>query len=83
VTKVSPQGQPMISTDMVAQMLAVGATAKLSIEKLGEATCVISGSRGNVNGLSDADGKVLVDSGFATLRCAIQDRANDQNANAC
>jgi glyoxylase-like metal-dependent hydrolase (beta-lactamase superfamily II) len=64
--QASPERQAIISSDMVAQMRAAGATAKLSTEKLADATYVISGSGGNVAVLVGTDGKVLVDSGFAT-----------------
>jgi glyoxylase-like metal-dependent hydrolase (beta-lactamase superfamily II) len=55
-----------INNDMVAQMRASGAKAKLTTQKLTDTISVISGSGGNVAVLTGPDGKVLVDSGFGT-----------------
>lgn len=55
-----------INNDMVAQMRAAGAAAKLSTQELTDSISVIFGSGGNVAVLTGPDGKVLVDSGFGT-----------------
>ena len=55
-----------ISSDAIAKMRAAGATAVLKTEKLHDAVYAISGSGGNVAVLSGPDGKVMVDTGFAT-----------------
>ena len=55
-----------INKDMVAQMRASGATAKLTTQKLTDSVSVIFGSGGNVAVLTGPDGKVIVDSGFGT-----------------
>ena len=55
-----------INNDMVAQMRASGATAKLTTQKLTDTVSVIFGSGGNVAVLTGPDGKVIVDSGFGT-----------------
>jgi len=55
-----------VTNDMVAQMRASGATAKLTTQKLTDTVSVIFGSGGNVAVLAGTDGKVIVDSGFGT-----------------
>jgi glyoxylase-like metal-dependent hydrolase (beta-lactamase superfamily II) len=60
------QSQTTITTDMIAQMRASGAKAVLKSEKLRDQVYVITGSGGNVAVLDGPDGKVMVDTGFAT-----------------
>jgi cyclase len=65
----SPQQQKQattITSDMIAQMRAAGATAVLKTEKLRDLVYVITGSGGNVAVLNGPDGKVMVDTGFGT-----------------
>ena len=68
----APQPMQSISNDRIAQMRASGATAKLTTQKLTDNISMISGSGGNVAVLTGADGKVLVDSGFATSESQFQ-----------
>jgi len=51
-----------------AEMRASGTSAKISIEKLRRGVSVLIGSGGNIAVLPGHEGKVLVDSGFATSR---------------
>lgn len=59
-------GQTTITSDMIAQMRASGAKAVLKSENLRDQVYVITGSGGNVAVLDGPDGKVMVDTGFAT-----------------
>ncbi len=52
--------------DRVAQMLAAGATAKLTTTKLAGNIYSIMGSGGNMAALTGPDGKMLIDSSFST-----------------
>ncbi|MHB1021019.1 MAG: MBL fold metallo-hydrolase [Acidobacteriaceae bacterium] len=52
--------------DRKAQMLAAGAKAKLTTTKLRDNLYMISGSGGNMAVVDGPDGKVLIDSSFAT-----------------
>jgi len=69
------------TTDPVAQMRATAATAKLSTLKLTDSLSVISGAGGNIAVLTGPDGKVLVDTSFATaapqLKAALGALGND------
>lgn len=63
--------QPL-SDERVAKMRAAGATAKLTTQKLTEHISVISGSGGNVGVLTGPDGKVVIDSSYATSAPQLQ-----------
>ena len=69
------------TNDPVEQMRAAAATAKLSTLKLTDSLSVISGAGGNVAVLIGPDGKVLVDTSFATsapqLKAALGALSND------
>jgi glyoxylase-like metal-dependent hydrolase (beta-lactamase superfamily II) len=70
-----------ITDDAVAKMRAAGATAKLTTLKLTDRISVISGSGGNIGVLTGPDGKIVIDSGFATsapqLRTALAALGNE------
>src|SRR5258708_5854386 len=70
----SSSQKPMqtISNDAVAKMRAAGAAAKLSTQKLTDRISVISGSGGNIGVLTGPDGKIVIDSGFATSAPQLQ-----------
>ncbi|MDE3105404.1 MAG: MBL fold metallo-hydrolase [Acidobacteriota bacterium] len=54
--------------DPIAQMRAGGITAKITTQALRRNVSVLMGSGGNIAVLAGPDGKLLVDSGFATSR---------------
>jgi glyoxylase-like metal-dependent hydrolase (beta-lactamase superfamily II) len=55
-----------------AQMRASGAQAKLSVKPLRKSVSMVSGSGGNVLVLSGKEGKLAVDSGFATSKAQME-----------
>ena len=59
---------PAAPADPVAMMRASGATAKITTQALRGHVSVLQGSGGNIAVLPGRDGKLLVDSGFATSR---------------
>lgn len=54
------------------QMMATGVRAKLTAQELRPGLTVLSGSGANISVLNDADGKIMVDSGFAVSRPEIE-----------
>jgi glyoxylase-like metal-dependent hydrolase (beta-lactamase superfamily II) len=58
-------------TDAIAAMRAGGATAKITVQQARRNVSVLMGSGGNIAVLTGKDGKLLVDSGFATSRTQI------------
>jgi glyoxylase-like metal-dependent hydrolase (beta-lactamase superfamily II) len=56
----------------VAQMRAAGATAKITVSPLRGGVTVLMGSGGNIFVTSGADGKLAVDSGYATSQVQVE-----------
>lgn len=63
-------------SDPVSQMRAAGATAKITVYPVHRNIQVLMGSGGNIAVLTGKDGKLLVDSGFATSRPQITEALN-------
>lgn len=59
------------AADAISQMRASGATAKIAVQPARRNVSVLIGSGGNIAVLPGKDGKLLVDSGFATSRAQI------------
>jgi len=57
--------------DIVPTMVNAAANAKISVQPLRRNISVLEGSGGNIAVLTGADGKLLVDAGFAVSRTAI------------
>ena len=57
-------------------MRASGASAKISVETLRRRISVLLGSGGNIAVLAGQDGKILIDSGFATSKPQISEAVN-------
>jgi glyoxylase-like metal-dependent hydrolase (beta-lactamase superfamily II) len=67
---------PPPMTDRAATMRAAAATAKITTQLLRNNISVLMGSGGNIAVLPGPEGKLLVDSGFATSRAQIAEALN-------
>jgi len=66
--------------DVIAQMRASGATAKIAVVPARRGVSVLMGSGGNIAVLPGKDGKLLVDSGFSTSKTQITEALNGLGA---
>jgi glyoxylase-like metal-dependent hydrolase (beta-lactamase superfamily II) len=70
------QAPPPATTDRAATMRAAAANAKITTQHLRNNISVLMGSGGNIAVLPGPEGKLLVDSGFATSRPQITEALN-------
>lgn len=68
------------ATDPVSQMRSAGANAKIAVHPARRNISVLIGSGGNIAVLPGKDGKLLVDSGFASSQRQIDDALNGLSA---
>ena len=69
---LEPSADAQKAAITVAQMRAAGATAKITVLPLRDGVNVLMGSGGNILVTSGADGKLAIDSGYATSQPQIE-----------